>query len=45
MQNSDFIVAINKDDSASIMKIADLGLVGDYKKIVPEMVAQIKAIK
>ncbi|PRR86939.1 Acryloyl-CoA reductase electron transfer subunit beta [Clostridium luticellarii] len=45
MQDSDFIVAINKDDSAPIMNVADLGLVGDYKKIVPEMVAQIKAIK
>ncbi len=42
MQDSDFIIAINKDDGANIMKIADLGIVGDYKKIIPELVAQIK---
>ena len=45
MQDSDFIVAINKDESAAIMKVADLALVGDYRKIVPEMVSQIKAMK
>ncbi|MBV7276655.1 electron transfer flavoprotein subunit alpha/FixB family protein [Clostridium sp. PL3] len=42
MQDSDYIVAINKDADAPIMKAADLALVGDYKKIVPELVAQIK---
>lgn len=42
MQDSDYIIAINKDANASIMKIADLALVGDYKKIVAELVAQIK---
>ncbi|MCE7699842.1 MAG: electron transfer flavoprotein subunit alpha/FixB family protein [Methanobacterium paludis] len=45
MQDSDFIVAINKDDGASMMKVADLALVGDYRKIIPEMVSQIKAMK
>ncbi|MEY7999766.1 electron transfer flavoprotein subunit alpha/FixB family protein [Clostridium sp. Mt-5] len=45
MQDSDFIVAINKDDGAPMMKVADLALVGDYRKIIPEMVSQIKAIK
>mgnify|MGYP000884839408 CR=1 FL=1 len=44
MQDSDFIIAINKDEGAPIMQVADLGLVGDYKKVVPEMVAQIKAL-
>ncbi|WP_315119412.1 electron transfer flavoprotein subunit alpha/FixB family protein [uncultured Clostridium sp.] len=42
MQDSDFIIGINKDDSAPLMKVADLALVGDYKKIVPELVAQLK---
>jgi electron transfer flavoprotein alpha subunit len=42
MQDSDYIIAINKDADASIMKVADLALVGDYKKLVPELVAQIK---
>ncbi|MBV7275691.1 electron transfer flavoprotein subunit alpha/FixB family protein [Clostridium sp. PL3] len=42
MQDSDYIIAVNKDADASIMKVADLALVGDYKKLVPELVAQIK---
>ncbi len=32
MQDSDYIIAINKDESAPIMKVADLSIVGDYKK-------------
>lgn len=44
MQDSDFIIAINKDDSAAIMKVADLAIVGDYTKVIPEMIAQIKAM-
>ena len=35
MQDSDYIIAINKDEGAAIMKVADLALVGDYTKIVP----------
>ena len=45
MQDSDYIIAINKDEGAAIMKVADLALVGDYTKIVPELIAQIKAKK
>ncbi len=44
MQDSDYIIAINKDPGASIMKAADLALVGDYKKVIPELVAQIKEL-
>ncbi|WDV46560.1 electron transfer flavoprotein subunit alpha/FixB family protein [Clostridiaceae bacterium M8S5] len=45
MQDSDFIIAVNKDDQAPIMKVADLGLVGDLNKIVPELTAQVKEKK
>ena len=43
MQDSDFIIAINKDDTAPMMKAADLAVVGDYEKILPEIIAKIKA--
>lgn len=43
MQDSDYIIAINKDKDAPIMKVADLAIVGDLNKIVPELTAQVKA--
>lgn len=44
MQESEFIIAINKDADAPIMKVADIALVGDYSKILPEMIAQFKEL-
>jgi electron transfer flavoprotein alpha subunit len=44
MQDSDYIIAINKDESASIMSIADMAIVGDYTKILPELVKELKAV-
>ncbi|ENZ00650.1 protein fixB [Clostridium thermobutyricum] len=44
MQDSDMIIAINKDESAPIMKIADYAIVGDVNKVLPELVAQFKAV-
>ncbi len=44
MQDSNYIIAINKDESAPIMKVADLALVGDYSKVLPEIISKIKAL-
>ena len=35
MEESDLIIAVNKDKFAPIFNVADLGIVGDVKKIVP----------
>jgi electron transfer flavoprotein alpha subunit len=45
MQESDYIIAINKDENAPIMKIADIAIVGDLFKVIPEMISQVKAVK
>jgi len=42
MQESDYIIAINKDSEAPIMKVADLGIVGDLNKVLPELISQVK---
>ncbi len=45
MQDSDMIIAINKDETAPIMKIADYAIVGDINKVLPELIAQFKEVK
>ena len=45
MEESDLIIAINKDENAPIFDVADYGIVGDLNKIVPALTEQIKAAK
>lgn len=45
MQESDYIVAINKDADAPLMKVADLAIVGDFTKVVPELISRIREMR
>ena len=45
MQDSELIIAVNKDERAPMFDIADYGIVGDLFKIVPLMIESIKQAK
>lgn len=43
MEESDIIIAINKDETAPIFDVADVGIVGDFSKVLPIFTEKIKA--
>jgi len=45
MQDSECIIAINKNEVAPIFEIADYGIVGDLFQVVPELIASIREMK
>ncbi|MFA5325432.1 MAG: electron transfer flavoprotein subunit alpha/FixB family protein [Bacteroidales bacterium] len=42
MEDSDYIIAINKDKYAPIFNVSDLGIVGDLNKIIPLLTQRLK---
>jgi len=42
MQGSEKIIAVNADPKAPIFTVADVGIIGDYKKVVPVLIEQLK---
>lgn len=45
MKGARTIIAINKDPEAPIFKLADLGVVGDVHKVVPQLIQEVRARK
>lgn len=45
MQDSDFILAINRDPHAPIFEISTMSIVGDLYEVIPSMIKQVRALK
>ncbi|MEX5257477.1 electron transfer flavoprotein subunit alpha/FixB family protein [Kocuria arenosa] len=45
MQTAGTIVAVNKDEQAPVFEIADLGIVGDLRKVLPQAVEHLRALR
>ncbi len=41
MKNSDYIIAINKDEFAPIFDVADIGIVGDLHQVIPAIIEEL----
>ncbi|MBQ4167007.1 MAG: electron transfer flavoprotein subunit alpha/FixB family protein [Clostridia bacterium] len=45
MEESDLIIAVNRDETAPIWSVADYGVVGDLNKVIPMLTEKIRAMK
>ena len=45
MKNSDFIIAINKDSKAPILRIVDVAIVADLFEVVPQLIERLKSVE
>lgn len=45
MDESDFVVALNKDSKAELFKFADFAVVGDYREIIPRLLDELRDLK
>lgn len=45
MENSELVISINKNDTAAIFEVSDLGIVGDVKVILPKLAEALKKFK
>ena len=45
MEESDYIIAVNRDKEAPIFNVADLGIVGDLHKIVPLLTEKLEKLR
>ncbi len=43
MDGSEYVIAVNKDEKAAIFETADLAVVGDFRKILPLLIREIRA--
>ncbi len=43
MQNSDIILAVNKDPNAKIFRVSDFGIVGNVEEVVPQLINALNA--
>ena len=45
MQDSECIIAVNKNETAPIFEIADYGITGDLFKVTPLLIEAVRAAK